>query len=160
LTNDKQTSSKILHNTPGRKLFDFRRNPRKFVVDRWRAAVETYKLPDADQSLVEKVTNAQDFQNFMRGAIQEARFTKQLSRINPLITISGIQVPLWSFEKLIANVDDESESAEYVDVTDDVEVSHLWAMSYLNVKVRMLLVILLVRFRLTRLAIAQFCRQA
>ena len=115
------------------------RNPREFVADRWRAAVDTYKLPNADKSLIENVKDAQAFQNFMRGAVQDARSAKQYSRINPLITISNIHGPLWQFEKLIADVDEESESAEYVDVREEVDVSHLWAMSCLSVKVRIYL---------------------
>jgi hypothetical protein len=152
--------SKIHHITPERKLFDLLRNPRKFVVDRWHAAVHTYKLPDADQSLIENVRDGQDFQNFMRRAIQEATNARQSSRIDPLITLSRIHIPLWSLGKLIASFDFESDSAEYVDVTEDVDVSQLWAMSYLIVKVRTLLVTLLFRLSLTRLAITQFRRKA
>jgi hypothetical protein len=160
LTNNKQTSSKIHHITPERKLFDLPKNPRKFVIDRWRAAVDSYKLTDRDQSDVGNVKNAQHFQDFMRKAVQEAKDAKQWSRYNPLITISNIHGPLCYFEELIAYADDESESAEYVDIIEDVDVSHLWAMSYLNVKVRTIIVISLARYLLTRSAFNQLRRQA
>lgn len=119
--------------------------------------MDNYKLPDTDQNLVEKVTNAQSFQNYMRTAVKEARSAKQSSHINLLITISGLQGSLWQFEKLIADVDDESESAEYVDVTEDVDVSPLWAMVYLNVKASTIFEKLLVYYLLTWPAINHFC---
>ena len=121
------------------------RKPRGFVLDRWRAAVDTYKLKDADQSLVGDYKNAKRFADFMRTAVQEATDAGHSSRINPLITISGIHWPLCQFEQLLAEADDESELAGYVEVTADVDVSHLWAMSYLNVKVRTITVIILAR---------------
>ena len=122
--------------------------------------MDTYKLNDADQSLVGGYNNAQRFADFMRTAVQEATDAKHSSRINPLITISGIHSPLCQFEKLLAEADDESELAGYVDVTADVDVTHLWAMSYLNVKVRATIVTLLAIYFLTRSAINQFRRQA
>jgi hypothetical protein len=119
--------------------------------------VDTYKLTEADQS---PVTNAQDFEDFMRKAVQDATDAKQSSRINPLITISNIHGPLCQFENCIADAHDESESAEYVDIGKAVDVSHLWAMVYLNVQVRTIIVISLARYLLIRSAINRFRRQA
>ena len=96
----------------------------------------------------------------MCNAVQEARIAGRSSRINPLVTISAIHRLPWQFEMLIADINDESESAKDVDISEDVEVRRLWAISYLKVKVRTLPEILPSKYCLKRLFNSKFRRQA
>ena len=84
-----------------------------------------YKLEKADQSLVGDVTNHDAFADYLKDT---TNCTTNAFQLTSLQSITQIHRPLWQFESLIK---------EYVEQRDlFVDTSSMWAMAYLNVKVR------------------------
>jgi hypothetical protein len=101
------------------------RDTRGFTADRWATAKRLYKLEKADQTLVGNVTNHDAFFDYLKHTTTNTTNAFQLTSLQ---SITQIHRPLWQFEGLIK---------EYVEQRDlFVDTSSLWAMVYLNVKVR------------------------
>jgi hypothetical protein len=85
-----------------------------------------YSLPKADKDLVRDVTGHKAFDDYLKEQIANSAGASQRAALQ---SISQLHRPLWNFENMIK---------EYVEQDDKhVDTSSLWAMAYLNVKVRL-----------------------
>jgi hypothetical protein len=96
---------------------------RGFTATRWSTATKLFSLSKADQGLVGEIKTHKAFDNYLKDAAGSAATASQLTAIQ---SIMQIHRPLWKFEDLI------ERSVE----GEDVDTSSIWAMTYLNVKVR------------------------
>jgi hypothetical protein len=99
------------------------RDTRGFTATRWSTATKLFSLSKADQGLVGEIKTHKAFDNYLKDAAGSAATASQLTAIQ---SIMQIHRPLWKFEDLI------ERSVE----GEDVDTSSIWAMTYLNVKVR------------------------
>jgi hypothetical protein len=100
---------------------------RGFTADRWSTANDLVHLSKADRSLAGHVTTHRAFDLYMKEATSN---TTNASQLAALQSITQIYRALLSFEYLIKGSVD----------SDRVDTSSLWAMTYLNVRVRLLAV--------------------
>jgi hypothetical protein len=107
------------------------RNPRTFIISRWNAAVDSYQLSSTDLDLVDNVTDEKAFDLYVRKTIKEARSSGNNSTVTALTSIELLYRPLWYFaEEVLQDVEPGVR-----DVAEEVDVSPLWSMAYLNIKV-------------------------
>ena len=99
------------------------RDTREFTATRWLTATKLFSLSKADQGLVGDIKTHKAFDNYLKDAATNSANASQLAAIQSIVQIHR---PLWKFEDLI----DRSVEGE------DVDTSGIWAMTYLNVKVR------------------------
>jgi hypothetical protein len=106
------------------------RNPRTFVVDRWKAAVDSYRLSSADLDLVDNVTDERAFDRYVRKTLRDAQVSGPTSTVTAFTSILQLYRPLWYFAEMIQDIEPGVR-----DVAEEVDVSPLWSMAYLNIKV-------------------------
>jgi hypothetical protein len=97
----------------------------EFTARRWSTFDEVYSLPKADKELFGNITSHKAFDDYLK---DEATKSDDAYQRSALQSISQLHRPLWHFENLIK---------EYVEQDNvHVDTSSLWAMAFLNVKVR------------------------
>ena len=96
-----------------------------FTARRWATADELFSLPKADQELIGDVVTHKAFDDYVWNEISNA---SNASLRTALQSIAQLHKPLWLFENRIKESVDQHQ--------EDVDTSSLWAMAYLNVKVR------------------------
>lgn len=102
------------------------RNPRPFVIERWTTASESYKLSDIEEDLAEQVTDEKAWDEYVRTKARDSRGGMR----SALSQILQFYRPMWQFATMIQEVEMGVE-----DVAEDVDVSPIWSMAFLNVKV-------------------------
>src|SRR5437763_366579 len=97
---------------------------RGFTADRWKAANDLYRLSKADQLLAGHVTTHRAFDLYMKEATSASTNASQHASLQ---SMHQIYRALLNFEYMIKDLVDDNR----------VTTSNLWAMTYLNVKVRL-----------------------
>jgi hypothetical protein len=98
---------------------------REFTAERWATASGLYKVGRADQCLVGNVTNHDAFADYLKDTTAS---TTNLFQRAALQSVMLMHRTLLQFEGLI------KELLEHRHLF--VDTSNLWAMTYLNIKVR------------------------
>jgi hypothetical protein len=88
-------------------------------------------LSSSDLDLVGNVTDETAFDQYIRKTLKDARASGQNSIVTAITSIELLYRPLWYFaEEVLQDVEPGVR-----DVAEEVDVSPLWSMAYLNIKV-------------------------
>jgi len=99
-------------------------NTQAFAAERWATANQLYSLSKPDRALIDNVTTPRAFDAYIRETASNASSVPEQFSLQ---SISQIYRSLWLFESLVK----EAVEPEHIDT------SSMWAMVYLNVKVRL-----------------------